>query len=200
MQPLTTANIFNIQRFCLHDGPGIRTIIFFKGCPLRCKWCSNPESQSFLPELLYHSRLCIHCGICEKVCPSQAITLNDKGVRIDQSKCQRHGTCVEECPSGALTIAGESLSINSIIKIVVLDRHYYENSGGGVTLSGGEPFAQPEAAIELLRACKLEGFHTAVETCGHFDSGIVRKLDGLVDLFLLMLRKSIQQLIRPVLE
>lgn len=181
---MTNALVFNIQKFCLHDGPGIRTIVFFKGCPLHCKWCSNPESQSFSPELIYYHNICIQCFQCAKNCPLNAISTGAKGIEINRFLCNQCGVCIETCPSGALKIAGESLPIESIMSRIRRDRHYYENSAGGITLSGGEPLAQPEAALALLSSCKREGFHTAVETCGYVRPDILVSSRDLVDLYL----------------
>lgn len=181
---MNAALLFNIQKFCLHDGPGIRTNVFFKGCPLTCKWCSNPESQSFIPELLYHKRLCIGCGTCVAVCKKQALRLTSEGVSIDRGQCDLCGNCKDSCPTGALSIAGEWISIEAIIDRVNQDRAFYETSGGGVTLSGGEPLAQPDAATALLEACRRQGLHTAVETCGNVKTETFRAVRELVDIFL----------------
>ena len=189
----TTAQLLNIQRFCLHDGPGIRTVVFFKGCPLRCLWCSNPESQSGACELMYHRRLCIGCRECEGACTSGALHGTQEGLVIDRQVCSSCGTCVQRCPSGALEMPGKSTTVEEILEEVKRDRAYYENSGGGVTLSGGEPLAQSEVALALLNVCRREGFHTTVETCGHVSPEVLTAVGPLVDLFLFDIKAVNQQ-------
>lgn len=133
--------IFNIQRFSVHDGPGIRTTVFFKGCPLNCLWCSNPESQSFFPELMVRDILCKGCGACVEVCPRGAITISqEEGRRIDRGKCDRCFLCLESCQYQALSVCGKYMKVGEILDEVLQDRLFYKNSGGGVTLSGGEVF------------------------------------------------------------
>jgi pyruvate formate lyase activating enzyme len=159
--------IFDIQRFCLHDGEGIRTVVFMKGCPLRCKWCCNPESQSFERELLFDENLCIGCNSCKDICKYDVINKDSEvGIYIDRNKCISCGDCAAQCPSGALQISGEMISVETIIKKVMLDYVFYQMSGGGVTISGGEPLFQPYFLIKLLKALKKEGLNTALETCG----------------------------------
>jgi pyruvate formate lyase activating enzyme len=131
--------IFNIQKYSIHDGPGIRTTVFLKGCPLRCAWCSNPESQDFRPEIAHRDTLCDKCGQCISVCEAQAISLNRSGVHIDRKRCTRCGKCVTVCLPGALNILGKSQSADEVFQAVKKDIQYYQNSGGGVTCSGGEP-------------------------------------------------------------
>ncbi|MBQ9584162.1 MAG: glycyl-radical enzyme activating protein [Bacteroidales bacterium] len=159
---------FDIQHFCTSDGPGIRTTVFLKGCTLRCEWCHNPESQSFLPEILLNAQRCIGCGACDDVCPegvAKAI-LADASVR--QANCPPGcRLCADACPAGCLEVAGRSTGASEIIDEVMQDEAYYRNSGGGMTLSGGEPLAQPAFCLELLRAATGRGLHTAVETSGN---------------------------------
>ena len=166
----------------MHDGPGIRTTVFLKGCPLRCAWCHNPETQRFKSELLFYSDKCIRCEACEMSCPNGAHILKDKHF-IDREKCVLCGKCIENCPTGALEICGKEYTVKEILSVVEKDRVFY-GEVGGVTLSGGEPFAQGEAVIELLKACKESGFSTAVETCGHADSAVIHSALPYIDLFL----------------
>ena len=164
--------VFNVQRFSLHDGTGIRTLVFLKGCPLRCRWCSNPEGQLCAPQLAYDDRKCIgraDCGdLCRRVCPVDAIEARDDGkVEIALDRCNACGQCVVECPSRALDLLGESLSVNEVLTVVEQDDAFYARSGGGITLSGGEPLTQPAFAARLLEAAQARGLHTAIETTGY---------------------------------
>ncbi len=159
--------IFNIQRFSLQDGPGIRTTVFFKGCPLRCSWCHNPESQVNKPELQVFADLCLHCGRCAAVCPSGACRLHPEGPAVDRQLCLNCGRCATECPSGALRLCGQYRTAESIIAEIVRDEPFYRRSDGGLTLSGGEPLLQLDFALELLKAAKERGLHTAVDTSGY---------------------------------
>ena len=176
--------IFDIQRFCLHDGPGIRTVVFLKGCPLSCQWCSNPESQSFDPELLVYAEKCIGCGACRDVCARFAITLTDNGPEVDRNKCAACGECAAHCPSSALRLSGEEYSVTDAVEELLKDKLYFEVSGGGVTLSGGEPLAQPGFVTELLMALKQHGIHTAIETCGDAEWSVFEQIMDYTDLFL----------------
>ncbi|NLW10294.1 MAG: glycyl-radical enzyme activating protein [Firmicutes bacterium] len=170
---MTTVNIFDIQRFSYHDGPGIRTVVFLKGCNMRCLWCQNPESQSPDPEVLYHEHLCTGCGKCLQVCPYGCHRI-DNGQRVFiREKCTACGKCVELCYAGALELAGAEVEIEDILRIVRRDIPFYQISQGGVTLSGGEPFFQAEASLKLLQACKEEGIHTAVETAGNVEWAVI---------------------------
>ena len=166
-----TGCVFNIQHYSVHDGPGIRTIVFLKGCPLACQWCSNPESQNRPAEVALNPNKCIgvaECGRCISVCPAQAIQEQPDGkVAIDREKCQSCFACVEACPSNALHIFGADRSVAEIIKIVEQDSAFYSRSGGGMTISGGEPLMQADFAVELLKEAKKRRIHTAMETCGH---------------------------------
>lgn len=156
--------IFNIQRYSLHDGSGIRTVVFFKGCTLRCRWCSNPESQEFFPELQYSSRLCIGCGDCAKMAADGEISHDGGELIIRREKVSDASTFRNACPAGALSVAGYDMSIDDLLREIEKDRLFHCR-GGGLTLSGGEPFAQPDFATELLRRAKEAGMNTAVETC-----------------------------------
>jgi pyruvate formate lyase activating enzyme len=158
--------IFDIQQYSIHDGPGIRTTVFFKGCPLGCHWCQNPESQLRAPQLWFDSRKCTGCGKCVAACPQKIIEIVDKKSRVDRPKCAGCGTCSTVCPNEARKIIGKLVSVREVFKAVYDDLIFYESSGGGVTLSGGEPLLQPEFAIDILRLCKENGLHTALETSG----------------------------------
>ncbi|MDR0838977.1 MAG: glycyl-radical enzyme activating protein, partial [Oscillospiraceae bacterium] len=149
--------VFNIQRYSIDDGPGIRTTVFLKGCPLRCPWCSNPESQSAAPQLSYRYTSCKKCGRCAAACPNGAITLTEDGIVIDREKCVVCGTCVEACGDDALSIKGEEMTVAQVWKVIRRDAVYYETSGGGVTCSGGEILAQPEFVAEIFKKCREEG-------------------------------------------
>lgn len=178
------ATIFNIERFAIHDGPGIRTTIFFKGCPLRCPWCANPESQKKIKQLQYNQKKCVACGYCVRNCPNGAISLNEERVVFSREVCQKCGACVKSCPSSALSFIGVNKEIDEIYAEVIKDKDYYMASGGGVTLSGGEAMFQPKAAKELLKRLKADGIHTAIETCGDVPTESFRELIEYVDLFL----------------
>lgn len=160
-----SGTVFDIQRFSLHDGPGIRTIVFLKGCPLSCKWCSNPESQSKKPVVMFRKSECIKCGRCLNICKQGAISRENQAF-IDREKCIGCGECVNVCPSGALVLKGRTMTIEQLIKELKKDATTFRRSGGGVTLSGGEPLFQFGFATELLKACKAQGWNTAMETTG----------------------------------
>jgi pyruvate formate lyase activating enzyme len=162
------ATIFDIQRFSLHDGPGIRTLIFFKGCSLKCEWCSNPEGIRHEPEIRNDKRLCRECGLCVQTCPNKAISKGEGGVYIDRNKCRVCGSCTEICPAGALRRWGDDYTVQQLFDIAKRDMPFYESSGGGVTLGGGDPLLQNEAAVELLAMCKNNGINTAIETAGNY--------------------------------
>ena len=165
--PDLTSIIFNIQKFSINDGPGIRTTVFFKGCPLRCRWCANPESQFPQVQILWDSKQCTHCLHCITSCPAQAVSLLGSRINTDRAKCTGCRKCVEECPTRARSAEGEERSIAEVLRICLQDRDFYEESHGGVTLSGGEVLSSPDFAIALLTALKAEGIHTAIETSGY---------------------------------
>lgn len=157
--------IFNIQRFSIHDGPGIRTTVFFKGCPLHCYWCHNPEGLNIIPQLQYWQHRCNSCHACAAVCKTQAHVWIQDHHFIDRGKCTTCFDCTLECYNGALEICGKKMEITEIMQQILPDQPFYATSGGGVTLSGGEPLMQPRFCLELLKACKHAGLHTCVETC-----------------------------------
>ena len=166
-QDVKTGIAFDIQRFAVHDGPGIRTLVFLKGCPLRCRWCSNPESQTINPQLMYYPDKCIGCGSCLSVCMNKAIELRDDEIHFDENNCNNCLKCTEVCPSRAREKCGELFTIGQIVKEVCKDKAFYRKSGGGVTITGGEALFQPKFSAGILKACKKEYIHTALETTGY---------------------------------
>ena len=177
--------IFNIQKFSIHDGPGIRTTVFLKGCPLRCKWCSNPESQLSRVQIMYHSDNCVYCQNCVRTCPEEAVTAaGDSRIHIDFKKCTGCLACVHECPGRALTNEGESKTIDEVMEMCMQDYDFYEESGGGVTISGGEGMIQPDFVEALVLCLKEKGIHTAIETTGCVNPEVFHRLAPLFDLLL----------------
>ncbi len=173
--------IFNIQKFSVNDGPGIRTVVFFKGCPLHCGWCSNPESQMAKVQVLWDAKKCIGCGHCTEVCPKGAISQKETSIVVNHSACSGCLNCVRECPKRALSSEGERKSVDEIMDVVMQDLPFYEESGGGLTLSGGEFLMQPEFAKALLAAAKERGLHTCCETTGYAREDIFRDVIAQVD-------------------
>lgn len=179
--------IFDIRKYSIHDGPGVRTTVFFKGCPLACRWCCNPESQAGRPELVWVGERCLGCDLCLSVCEQSALgAAADGGRTIDRERCDCCGACARRCPGEALNLIGRRVSVDEVLEEVARDALYFEASGGGLTLSGGEPLAQPDFAAELLRRYKREerGGHTAVETCGFVAWPVIERVAPDVDLFL----------------
>ncbi len=188
----STATVFNIERHALHDGPGIRTLVFLKGCPLRCLWCSNPEGQSVEPELLFRAKDCTSCMRCVEVCPKNAIKVladrvmfaDDRIIYTDRELCDACGKCVSVCPAGAREIAGRKMTVSEVADEVLKDEIFYRNSGGGVTVSGGSPLIYPDFIRELFENLMGHGVHTAVETCGAVSWCSFEKVLELTSLFL----------------
>lgn len=186
-----TGWIFNIQRYSIHDGPGIRTTVFLKGCPLRCLWCCNPESQLLKPQILFINDRCIHCDACIKNCPEDAIHLYEDGIRrVRAERCSLCGLCIENCYAGALEQIGQEMMISDVLAEIEADRPFYDQSGGGMTLSGGEPTVQSEFSLRLLQGSKASGIHTAIETCGHVDWTVWDSLLPYLDLILYDLKET----------
>lgn len=178
----TQLTVTEIQRFCMHDGPGIRTTVFLKGCPLRCAWCHNPETQKRERELLFYSNKCIGCGQCVKICLNDVHSFNGNHT-LDRKKCTACGDCAKSCCSAALEICGKQYTIANLLYVLEKDRAFYGDTGG-ITLSGGEPFAQGCSAVTLLQACKETGLSTAIETSGYFDPSLLEAAVQYTDLFL----------------
>lgn len=189
-------NIFDIQRFCVHDGPGIRTTVFFKGCPLRCVWCHNPESQKSAVNIAYYGNKCIFCGECADVCQNgcHAFTVSEATSVpthvFDRKNCASCGACAEKCSVKAIEKLGKSVSADEVISEVIRDALFYKNSGGGLTVSGGEPLMQADFLAEILTKAKEKGIHTCIETCGFASTETVKKISPLTDLFLFDIKET----------
>jgi len=179
---MKTALIFDIQRYSVHDGPGIRTVVFFKGCPLRCRWCQNPESMRRSPEIGFVPERCIGCRNCEESCPEEAILSGAK--RIERARCNACGACVDTCYAEALRTIGDEWGSDALLDEVLRDRAFHEDSGGGVTLSGGEPLLQIDFVEEFCSACRGEGVPVALETCGAVPFDSFGRILPFVDLIL----------------
>ena len=178
------AMITDLKRMAVHDGPGIRTTVFFKGCPLRCLWCHNPETLSRKPQLAYYENKCTGCLTCARVCPTGAQIAEGTIHKFDRSKCVDCGKCVEYCPAGALQLFGRQVTVEELLPQLLEDRDFFETTGGGVTLSGGECLTQPDFCVELLKALKNEGIHTAVDTCGFVPKDTFTRVLPYTDIFL----------------
>jgi pyruvate formate lyase activating enzyme len=176
--------IFDVKKFAVDDGPGIRTTIFLKGCPLHCWWCHNPEGQGTAPELMYRSTRCTGCAECVNICPKDAISCRDKSISIDRRKCDVCGRCCQTCPTQALTIVGKETSLKEVLKEIDKDLIFYDESEGGLTASGGEPLFQLGFLNALLAECKERNINTAVDTCGYAPHKSIGMISDKVDLFL----------------
>lgn len=181
---MNTATIFNIQKFSIHDGPGIRTTVFFKGCPLKCLWCHNPESQESKRQILYDAHKCVLCGTCVKVCPQNAIKIENNILTTDMDKCDFCGLCEIYCIKEARQIVGKDYTVEEVLKEVLKDKVFYEKSNGGVTVSGGEPLIYIDFIEELFKKLKEENIHTAVDTCGAVSFENLVRIAKYTDLFL----------------
>ncbi len=181
---MVTGTIFNIQKYSIHDGPGIRTTVFLKGCPLNCWWCHNPESQERQLQLVLWRDRCLGCGDCKRACPNNAVALQDGIPHIDKGRCLSCGVCAGACPTGAMEVVGKTVTTEYVIKEIEKDLIFYDQSGGGVTFSGGEPLMQPEFLEQLIRDCKSRDIHTAVDTSGYASWDVLSGMCGSIDLIL----------------
>lgn len=179
---MKNALICNIEKYATHDGPGIRTVVFFKGCPLKCQWCGNPETQSTKNELYYNSKKCISCGNCIKICKKSALSLKNNLINIDRNKCIACGECTDVCPMNAINLVAKEMNVNDVFKEIIKDEIFYNNSGGGVTLSGGEVLSNFDFALELLKKCKENYINTAIETSGFGKTKELLRLSEFCDL------------------
>ena len=177
-------SVSNIERFATKDGPGIRTTVFLKGCPLHCPWCANPETWQKEPVLMHMENTCVYCRVCESVCPRQVIHFENQTFQINRDQCDQCGLCVENCLNAALSINGTYMENDAILKEVLKDLDYYNESGGGVTFSGGEPLFQKEAAVSLIQQAKESGLHVAIETTGVCEPSLLQQAEPYIDLFL----------------
>lgn len=184
MSPVENGIIFDVKRYAIHDGPGIRTTVFLKGCPLRCQWCANPESQKKAPEIAYLASECIGCGECAANCPEQAVAFDSGRPLRDIDKCVTCGRCAEQCPAEALQLMGRRTTVDGVFDDIMADQPFWDRSGGGVTLSGGEPLMQLGFAAALLRRCRENYLHTVLDTCLHVPTPSLETVYADVDLFL----------------
>jgi len=177
--------VFHIQRFSLHDGPGIRTTVFLKGCVMECFWCHNPEGRHAYPEVRYFPERCIACGSCVSACPNSAHRLDGGVHTFLRERCEGTGACADACFSGALQLDGRVMTVDDVMNEVTADRPFYESSGGGVTLSGGEPTLNSTFALAILKECRARGIHTAIETCGECPWNFLERLLPVTDLVMM---------------
>jgi pyruvate formate lyase activating enzyme len=181
---ITKGIVFDIKKYATDDGPGIRTTVFLKGCPLRCPWCHNPEGQVSAPQLMYRKKKCVRCGECANDCPTGAIVFARKRISIDRKLCNLCGKCSKKCPTDAVGIIGKEMTVSEVMKEIEKDMPFYEESKGGVTISGGEPLMQLDFLGELLAGCRKRNIHTAVDSCGYASKEAFDKIVNKVDVFL----------------
>jgi pyruvate formate lyase activating enzyme len=181
---MTRSLIFDLKRYAINDGPGIRLVVFFKGCNLSCAWCHNPESISAQQEKMYSLAKCTHCGTCVNACPQKALSLTTSGVLTDQGKCTLCGLCAEVCPTLAMEMMGKEMSVSEIMEVIENEVIFFNQSGGGVTFSGGEPLLHHKFLFELLQKCRERGIHTAIDTAGNVSTQTILKAAELADMFL----------------
>ncbi len=189
MESRISGIVFDIEKFAIHDGPGIRTAVFMKGCPLHCLWCHNPESQRYRQEIFFNPEKCVGCGWCFQNCPQGCHVAGEKHL-FDRTNCLRCGRCAEKCPSDALEVVGKTMSPEEVIAEVLKDKVFYETSGGGVTFSGGEPMVQFEFLLAMLKRAKSEGLHVCIETCGYAPQERFAQILPYIDLFLYDIKAS----------
>lgn len=182
--------LFQIQRFSVHDGPGIRTTVFFKGCPLRCKWCHNPEGMDRAPQVSFIAERCLHCGVCEGVCESGVHAVTPDSHTLERSACTACGMCADSCPASAVELVGREYTVTEVVGVVIRDEPFYRTSGGGITLSGGEPLAQIDFTEALLTEAKRRSLHCCVETSGYATFATIARIQPMVDLFLYDLKET----------
>ncbi|MCT8978426.1 glycyl-radical enzyme activating protein [Clostridium sp. CX1] len=185
---MTSGTVINIQKYSIHDGPGIRTTVFLKGCPLKCWWCHNPESQSLKHEIMFFEERCTGCGSCIKRCPEKAIQFKDSYPVVDENKCKICGKCTDFCPNNAREYVGKDMTAQELMREIIKDEVFYDESNGGVTFSGGEPLIHADFLAQLLKLCKERGIHTAVDTSGYVAWENFEKIFDKVDLFLFDLK------------
>lgn len=190
MKEKKDVSIMEIERFAIHDGPGIRSVVFLQGCPLHCPWCANPESQTIGSKLMYNSKKCVQCGKCVMNCPVKAIRIDSTRLKFDRKSCIQCKTCANGCLQDAIQFNGELQSVEQIVAMVMRDKDYYDTTGGGVTISGGECFVQFDGLMELLKRLKQEKLHIAVETCGQTSLDNIKAAFPYIDLFLFDLKHT----------
>lgn len=181
---MSKARVLNIQRMSTEDGPGIRTTVFFKGCSLACDWCHNPESISSRPQTVWNRTGCLSCKTCVEVCPEDALRATAQNIAVDRARCTSCGTCAEECPAGVMEVLGTEWELDALVDEVARDRAYFERSGGGITVSGGEPAIQAAFVGPFLRRCQQRGLHTVLDTCGMCSKSKLLELASHADLVL----------------